>query len=157
MKGFKLIRLIVNGFLLLLLTSHYSYAFDINIINSKSIITSGYIVLYDQQIWKDGPITVSYSKTENPITVDFHALVNSTPGEKQGSMRFYHGDKLKTYYYPTNTILEKNLSGEGKIQKDIEPELEKTLKSNRIPKTLPLDTIKIIFAKILNKFEDKNL
>lgn len=157
MKGFKLIKLIVNCFLLLSLTSHYSYAVEVNIINSESISTSGFIRSYQQEIWKEGPITVSYSKTANPITVDFHAQVNSKPGEKKGSMRFYQGNKLKTYYYPTNTILEKNLSSEGKIQKDIEPELEKTLKSNRIPKTLPIDTIKIIFAKILNKFQDKNL
>ncbi len=152
-----MIKLIVNGFLLLLLTSHYSYALEVNIINSESITTSGRIDFYHQKIWKDGPITVSYSKTENPITVDFHAYVNSKPGQKEGSMRFYQGNKLKTYYYPTNTILEKNLSSEGEIQTNIEPELEKTLKSNQIPQTLPLNTIKIIFAKILNKFQDKKL
>lgn len=157
MKGYKLIKLIVNSFLLLLLTSNYSYSLEVNIINSESISTSGRINFYHQQIWKDGPITVSYSKTENPITVDFHAYVNSKPGKNQGSMRFYHGDKLKTYYYPTNTILEKNLSSDGKIQPDLKPELEETLKLNQIPQTLPLNTIKIIFAKILNKFQEKKI
>lgn len=152
-----MIRFILNSFLLITLALHYCYAIDIEIVNNEAIKTTKTQYADILHIWKDGPVTVSCGSKKTPITVDFHAQVNPKLREKQGSMRFYQGDKLKTYYYPTETIEEKNLSSHGTTAKNLDTKLESDLKSNQVPETLRTNTIKRIFFKILNNFQNEQL